>query len=541
MTTNQSTGVEEKFSLFQDALKRRYGVAVFDSYMSDLMIDDLSPDSVTLATTSAVKADRLNQQYRPAMLTVWNDRVFNTKNMIIVSRPTLLENSRKAAQKAISSLAQAPELKNRPTKQPVASPAKAEFDTEFANGFGGNGRTDAWEQDAEIDHRPLKTRSSTAGTQRPNTDDAPMTEACEAKAIGENSQRDKDIDFNTLATPIDHALTFDAFAIGASNEMAYAASRRIFLDSARREIVYLHGPSGCGKSHLLSAMAHEWGQRHPDRPVSYFSYTAMRDGCSSAAMSSSLHEFHETLNSQHLVLIDDIHLLKTCKRTQEEILNLANIFPSTKRQLVIAGECSPSKLVELGFNKRLADRLAGGLSASVAPGDEALRLDILRKRLVTEDLACDIEDDVLAFIAREFSSSIRVAIGALNQLILFYGQKPENVGLEAARERLRSKLEDQPRPATIESALEVTAEVFHLSVDDLKGRAQPQAIVRGRHAFVMVGREALKESFPRLGKALKRDHTTAMSGYDRAQALYERDDNFKGAVKKIRSFIGLPE
>ena len=82
------------------------------------------------------------------------------------------------------------------------------------------------------------------------------------------------------------------------------------------------------------------------------------------------------------------------------------------------------------------------------------------------------------------------------------------------------------------------ADAFGLTVEDVKGRAQPQRIVKARHAFVYVAREVLKESFPRIAVALGRDHTTAMSSYRRAQALIERNKDFQSAVDQIRQAVG---
>ncbi|HBS34458.1 MAG TPA: chromosomal replication initiator protein DnaA, partial [Parvularcula sp.] len=62
---------------------------------------------------------------------------------------------------------------------------------------------------------------------------------------------------------------------------------------------------------------------------------------------------------------------------------------------------------------------------------------------------------------------------------------------------------------------------------EILGNAQPQRIARARHAFVYVARTVLAESYPRIARILGRDHTTAMSSQNRAEALIVRDKGFK--------------
>jgi chromosomal replication initiation ATPase DnaA len=48
----------------------------------------------------------------------------------------------------------------------------------------------------------------------------------------------------------------------------------------------------------------------------------------------------------------------------------------------------------------------------------------------------------------------------------------------------------------------------------------------------------MSESYPRIGRVLGRDHTTAMSSMQRAEALISRDKVFAAGVEAIRVEIG---
>jgi chromosomal replication initiator protein len=297
-----------------------------------------------------------------------------------------------------------------------------------------------------------------------------------------------------------------------------------------------------GKTHLEHLICSEWQKNEAAGPCVYVTYRNLTNACVKAARStnstSALQALHKTLLSNALLAFDDIHLLEGKGRTQEELLVVIDAALDSGKQVVLAGDAPPAKLAEAGINKRLTDRLAGGLCAPIHEADETLRLEILKKRVRRGDARCLIGDDVLEFIARTFNQSVRETIGALNQLFLMYGQEEITVSLDDAKAILKSRLDERRKVSTLDDAIAAGAEAFSLRLEEMTGRSQPQRIVRARHAVVYCAREVLKESFPRIGKALKRDHTTVMSSYRRAQALVERDKAFQEGVRRIREALG---
>ena len=340
-----------------------------------------------------------------------------------------------------------------------------------------------------------------------------------------------------ISAPLDPRRTFDTYAVGHSNQIAWAAARQALDADKPRDIVYFYGPSGSGKTHLGQAVGHEWRARFEDSEVAYITYRNLINACVNAVLSGDTQRFHETLLGYDLIILDDIHFLEGKERTQEELLVVIDAALDRGKQVVIAGDLPPAKLAEAGIKKRLTDRLAGGLCVPIHEADEALRLEILKKRVRRSAAHCLIEDDVLEFIARTFTQSTRETIGALNQLFLMYGGEEKTVILDEAKAVLKSRMEDRKKIVTIDDAIAAGAEAFGLTLADITGRAQPQRIAKARHAVVFCAREVLKESFPRIGKALKRDHTTVMSSYRRAQALLERDKVFQAAVARIREAL----
>ncbi|MEX0644322.1 MAG: DnaA/Hda family protein [Parvularculaceae bacterium] len=493
MTDDNFGGRGEDFIKFQAALPRRFGERAVTSWMSDLRPERITEDSVILSTESQVKCDTLGQRFVMQMRDAWSEEVRPIRRMTVVKRNRL-----------------------------SASAARVDGMTPQDKGALLDGGAAA-RNSANVSPGGAKAPFNLAGIAKRSREDA------RPNALEE------------ILSPLDERATFDRFAVDDSNRVAYAAARHVFVKEAPAEVIYIHGPSGIGKTHLLHAVGNQWKSLYGDGGCAYLTYHNITSGCADAAFKNGgLHALHKELLAREVVLIDDIHLLVGAVRTQIEILNLVNASLASGKRLVIAGELAPTKLAEGGINERLADRLSGGISVAMAPGGAALRGEVLKKRLEVATTKCSVTDEAVDYIATQFPQSMREALGALIQLLLVYGGETMTVGLNEAGAALRARLVDRRRTPTLEEAAVESAKTFEITIEELKGRGQPQRLARARHAFVWIGREVLRESFPRIAKTLGRDHTTSMSGYHRALALLERDKKFQTQVKAIRTALGQP-
>lgn len=342
-----------------------------------------------------------------------------------------------------------------------------------------------------------------------------------------------------LLAPVDVQMTFEAFAVDETNSLAVAAVRQVFVENAPAEVVYLSGPSGVGKSHLLFAVANEHARRFGPGGCAYLTYAGLKSGCVDAVFSKTTLALQREMLAKDVLLLDDIHFLDTSPRTQSELLSFLNAAMASGKRLVIAGELTPAKLAEAGFNRPLTDRLAGGLAVAISPGDASHRERVLRKRLERQQPDFEIRDDAIAYVAENFPNSLRETIGAMKQLILEYSGKGRSVGRAEAAAALRARFADTRRKPTFAETAAATAAAFGLSNEEFMSRGQSQRLVRARHLFAIVCREDLKESFPQIARFLARDHTTVMSGFKRGHALVERDRTLQALLARIREGLGL--
>ncbi len=504
--SGESVSRSDAFRKYLSALRGRVGDAKYKSWFIDLGLADMNEDCVTLSTGSEAKRDMIDNRFMPILADTWRQEIGPVRKMLLTVQKNLSDAAAKVARQE--------EIRMR--RNGVA--------TGLADGRPAAG-----------------VRSSGGGQPSPAPGSSSPASGSYANgsfgAAAAEKAAPRAVDLNDIATAPDPRRTFEAFAVGRSNQIAWAAAQRAVAQGPARELIYIYGQSGVGKTHLLHAIAHEWAREPARGRSAYITYSNFSNACVAAIWSNSVKVFQNALLENDLLSVDDIHFLANKTRTQEELLNVIDAALDSGKQVVIAGELPPSKLAEAGINERLADRLTGGICAPVDSCDEALRLEVLKKRARDAAVQCEIADEVLAFIARTFTKSMRETIGALNQLTLMYGGERTVVDLDQAKTVLKSLMENRKGAATISDAMASGADAFGLKLEDITGRAQPQRIVRARHAIVWCAREVLKESFPSIGKSLKRDHTTVMSSYRRAQALLERDKAFQEAVRRIREAL----
>lgn len=550
MTSDLVDGMSEKFAAFHNNLRGFFGDAVYQSWLASLALDAYDDGEATLSVQSGAQADRVNQRHRTLVRSLFCEQFGPVRKFSVVARGPVGRSFGSHAE--YRPLCEGPNgrfkadgarvpaisvamggVERARGSGPVGSPSVPGVSPDVSRGSGAVA-VSANAIAPDLSGEPRVTRG-VAGFDF----GAPLASSWSPDGSGARpGALNPPLSVADMRSPLHASSTFDTYAEDVSNEFALKAAQSV-ISGQGAGLVYICGASGVGKSHLLNAIGHEWSHRFPEKPFAYIKHANLRDGLKVAARNGSLYALMQEFLSCDLIMCDDVHRLHGSKRTLEELANLIDAFAEAGKQLVIVGDRLPEELATDGFDRILTDRLSGGLVAEVQRGGEGLRMEVLKKRRDRTSTRCLIDDDAIQYIAHHSSKSMREAIGMFNQLTLVHGEQAVKIGAVEAQNTLRSHLRAPAKTSTVDDALEAAAAAFSLSVADLKGRNQQQKVVRGRHAFVLVGREFMKESFPALSKALNRDHTTAMSGYQRALALHEREETFRARCEQIRASLSL--
>ncbi len=303
--------------------------------------------------------------------------------------------------------------------------------------------------------------------------------------------------------------TFETFVIGSSNRFAHAAAIAVAESPAKAyNPLFVYGGSGLGKTHLLHAIGHYATSLGNARSVRYVSTEEFTNDFINSLRDDKTQAFQRRYRDADILLIDDIQFLETRERTQEEFFHTFNTLHNATKQIVITSDRSPKQLSTL--EDRLRTRFEWGLLADIQPPDLETRIAILQKKAAHERLYAP--PDVLEFIASRIQNSIRELEGALIRVTAFASLNRSAVDLGLAEEVLRDLIPDGAGPEiNSEQIMNLTADYFGVSIDDLRGHSRSRVLVNARQVAMYLCRELTDLSLPRIGQAFGgRDHTTVM-------------------------------
>ncbi|HWP36980.1 MAG TPA: DnaA/Hda family protein, partial [Gemmatimonadales bacterium] len=153
---------------------------------------------------------------------------------------------------------------------------------------------------------------------------------------------------------------FDTFVVGASNQMAAQAARKVAESpGSAYNPLFLFGPSGLGKTHLLTAIGHHARQVAGSMAVEYLTLEELVEAFHAAVAAGQSDAFRKRFTAVDVLLIDDVQFLTHRREMQAEFLRLTNELQGGGKQIVLASDRAPPEIE--GLDERLIGAFAGGL------------------------------------------------------------------------------------------------------------------------------------------------------------------------------------
>jgi len=335
--------------------------------------------------------------------------------------------------------------------------------------------------------------------------------------------------------------TFERFVVGGNNQLAEAACRRTSEAPATDyNPLFLYGGTGLGKTHLLHAVGHAVMARHPAWRVAYIPSEQFTNELIDAIRTGQTLAFRERYRRVDLLLIDDIQFIANKESTQEELFHTFNALYTEQRQILIASDRPPNEIA--GVQDRLVSRFEWGLVAHLSPPDLETRAAILRQMVAEEGLL--LEDEVIDYVARTRTTSVRHLEGAVIKLLAVSSMARREVTLELARETLLPKVYQQPepaRPATPEELREAVAERWGVTVEELCSGSRVRALTTPRQVAMYLIKAVLDLPYSEIGRLFGgRDHSTVIYAVNKVEAKMAIDARFRAQVLEIRRALPRP-
>ncbi len=330
--------------------------------------------------------------------------------------------------------------------------------------------------------------------------------------------------------------TFDSFIEGSSNkESRSAAIACAYMPGKFYNPLFIYGNSGLGKTHLLNAIGNYVLTHYPDKKVHYTTSTDFVSKVVSSIKNNTIEDFKRDLLNVDVLLMDDVQFLAGKEKSHEIFFHIFNDLVNHKKQIVITSDRHPHEIK--GLEDRLISRFSSGLSVGVDSPEFETAVAILKSKMEHQSLEPDlVDDEVINYIARDFSSDIRKLEGALNRIIFYsinFGQNKQ-IDLKTAVSAFKGQSYNDKNELNANKIKRIVSDYYGLTRQQLVSKSRTKNISNARHIAMYLCRKHLDLPFTKIGDEFgNRDHSTVMSSCEKIDKLLKVDFTLSSAITDI--------
>ena len=332
-------------------------------------------------------------------------------------------------------------------------------------------------------------------------------------------------------------MRFDNFIVGENNELAYTAARKICIQSAHYNPLFIYSPVGMGKTHLLNAIGLEVSEVKKAMFISAerFMYHFIR-----SLKNNEMVKFKDFFRMANVFIIDDIQFVNGKEAMQEEFFHTFNALIEKGSQIVISSNCPPSDLDKI--QERIRSRMSGGLVIDIQPPDFALKIKILKNKF--EEIKTNfkenyyLDDQVFEFLASEVTSSVRELVGALNRVLAFSKINTKSPTIYECKKILKDFINCNIKTINVETIQNLVADYFNLNIQEMLSQRRSRSLARPRQIAMYLAKQYTTNSLPDIGRKFSnRDHTTVIHAVKKIDELIKKDNEIRQSVNEIKKKI----
>lgn len=329
---------------------------------------------------------------------------------------------------------------------------------------------------------------------------------------------------------------FENFVVGENNSSAYAIAKIVAQNPAEKyNPLFIYGGSGLGKTHLMQAIGHYALFNLPRKKVKYIKtqdyvnqYIDSTRGKDSKEMMA---KFRQRFKNVDILLIDDIQFVESKTKCMDEMFYTFETLQQLNKQIVLTSDRLPKDIPTLP--DRLRTRFEMGIVVDIQPPSYETRKAILEKW--TKDAYIDMPDSAIDFIAQNFVNNVRELEGAFNKVTVMSDIKATPITLSFVTDVL--KTETLTKKITIHNIAQTVAEIYNITIEDLKSSARSHHISEPRRYIVYLAREMTQMSYQEIANFLNKKHTTMLYSYEKMVEETDKSIKLKETMRELKQAI----
>lgn len=324
----------------------------------------------------------------------------------------------------------------------------------------------------------------------------------------------------------------EEFVVGPCNRVAHASALGLVespLESPSPLVI--HGPVGTGKSHLLEGISTGLRQRHPNWRICYVTAEDFTNRFLQSMRQGKLPSFRKQFRQCDVLLLDDLHFLSNKTATQEEFLYTLNALHANDRHLAVTCDCHP-RLIDQ-FVPELTDRLLGGAVWGLALPDQATRLEVLRAK--SGRFPISIPENVLAFLAEQFTGNVRELEGALHSVRHYGRVTNEPINLAMAQEAVADLLRSRVRSVPLADVEQAVCTSLNLERGALQSSNRGWRSSHPRMLAMFLARKHTGATYSEIGRHFGgRNHSTTVAAEKKVRQWLQSDASMSLGNRQLR-------
>ena len=330
---------------------------------------------------------------------------------------------------------------------------------------------------------------------------------------------------------------FENFVVGENNKFAHDAAFAVAKNpAAKYNPLFIYGNSGLGKTHLMQAIGHYTIFNNPKLKVKYTKTDDyINDFISNTRKTNNsienMSKFYKKYTNIDIILIDDIQFIESKEKSMEKMQHTFDTLYNKGKQIVITSDRLPQDIPKL--TEALTSRFQMGLMVELTPPDFDTRFEIVKKLAHDNDI--QITNDAIKYLATYFTKNIRELEGAYTKVSAYAELNNESITLDLAKKVLKCK--DNEHEITFDIITNVTADLYGVNLDDIKGTARSQKVSAARQMSIYLCRELTNRSFENIGEYFNKKHTTAMYAHEQIKNKIGSRPDLVNTVREIKQAL----
>ncbi len=335
--------------------------------------------------------------------------------------------------------------------------------------------------------------------------------------------------------PRPERFTFETFVVGASNEVAFRAAKRIVeAPGLVFNPLFIHGAFGLGKTHLLSAIGHAIRHSRRGGGVAHVTTEQFVNDMVGSLRRDQMDKFRHRYRGISTLVVADIQFLRGKKRSQEEFEHTFKALHELGKQIVLASDRPPHELPDL--EETLRSRFASGLLVDIQPPDQKLRRELVERKAAA--LGLTLSTSVMRFLADEWCPNVRELEGTLTRLGAFSTLCGRSLTLPVAREALAPyvKTASTPVRASVARIIGEVCRHYRLTQQEITSQRRTARVSVPRQIAMFLCRRHTDAPLQAIGAELGgRDHSTVVHALSAVERRLAADHTLREAVASLEA------